>query len=560
MKRVMSGVEFCEQFRSMESAKTKPQQPVVPDAVAKCLPSRDDYLRMIDLVFEKAGLEDDASEQMVEELLGEAGLRTVLMFYNMANRPEVLAREMTPVTASSVSVGGGEPSSSDSESAGRVPNSEEGSERDVASLYTVPDISVSLPPRKRRAVVSSAPARAPAPKSPQQYKAETEIALSRIFQLGKVAPVLKPGIEPYAPYNGPNVLTMTGFGELGRWGNQILQYAFLVCAAQKTGAKIQVPHWVGTDLFELDNTPVVRRLPSVVEDRTKKANSTFTDEFMEYIQMSNAGCEVSQVFEDVLDASKPEATINNVDVWGWFQWHTRAYVPHKQLLLDTFKPAADVTSHLDKIIETKLRGGKKTTVVGLHLRLGDYKNISASSFGYCAPTSWYLEWLEKIWPTLENPVLFVASDEVDTVLRDFSAYNPVTSDMLGAALPDSRKALGAGFFPDWYILSQCDVLAISNSSFSFTACMLNARPDARFFRAHYADKIVEFDPWDAEPIVHREDEGNALKRISSTLSILYNTQGTKGVMKNLLYELPYQGVRSVVMKAVLRARATRVSA
>ncbi|KAA8495022.1 hypothetical protein FVE85_3263 [Porphyridium purpureum] len=588
MKRVMSGVAFCEQFSSTSGPAAKRQKaagkaPGKPGAPA--MPAQEDYLRMIDMVFENAGLEDGATDFEVEQRLGEAGLRTVLMFYELATasgKKQPLSHSALTATSKM------ELSSSESEAA-CVPDSEDSSSSGDAAMneFMVPGTLASFKVGKKSSkqtrrvsarlsqaavvpVLSSAessevavlpprPPSAEAKGASKKYKAETEIALSRIFQLGSVADVEQPDIEPYAPYDGPNVLTMTGFGELGRWGNQILQYAFLRCAAEKSGAQIQVPYWVGTDLFELDNSRVVRRLPSVIEDRTRKANSTFTDEFMEYIQASNAGQNVEEVFDDVLDTSKPDVQLANVDVWGWFQWHSSVYAPHKQLIMDTFTPAADVREHFDQIISSGLRTAKsgKTTLVGLHLRLGDYKNISASSFGYCAPTSWYLEWLAEIWPTLENPVLFVASDEVDTVLRDFAAYNPITSEMLNAKLPESRASLGAGFFPDWYILSQCDVLAISNSSFSFTACMLNRQPGARFFRAHYSDFIVEFDPWNADPIVHRPEETNALRRIGSTLSILYNTQGAKGVVKNVLDELPVQGIRSIVMKAVLRARALR---
>jgi Glycosyl transferase family 11 len=390
------------------------------------------------------------------------------------------------------------------------------------------------------------------------YNKDTEIALSRIFELGKVAAVEDPSIAPYDPYFGPSVVSMSGFGELGRFGNQVLQYAFLRVYASAHGIEeVQVPAWVGAGLFGLTDRPVQRALPAVVESSQAKANSTFTTEFMDYIKASNAGrpvpeVEFSQLSKVVAGSGCPEA-IKNVDFWGWFQWHTSCYAPYKSFIQDIFAPVPDLNAHMSKIFDRELRnrGGKKRTVVGLHLRLGDYQNIAASSFGYCAPTSWYLELLAKIWSTLDNPVLFVASDDIDAVLRDFSEYDPITADMAGLCMPPSMSHLKAGFFPDWWSLTQCDVTAISNSTFSFSACMVNTHPNALFYRAHYVNRMVPFDPWNSDPIIHRDMSGGGISNALGTLQVVYNTQGTRAVMRNVLYELPYYGLRAAIMKAVL---------
>jgi Glycosyl transferase family 11 len=403
----------------------------------------------------------------------------------------------------------------------------------------------------------------PAVVSGMEYNKETEIALSRIFDLGKAAAVVDPSIPPYAPYSGPSVVAMTGFGELGRFGNQVLQYAFLKVYQARYGIdEVQVPAWVGAGLFGLRDRPVQRALPAVVETKDAKANSTFTGEFIEYIKASNAGREVAEVEAvDLGEGVGEDVVLKNVDFWGWFQWHTSCYRGYKGLIQGVFKPVAEIETPMMKTFNRELRwkGGVRRTVVGLHLRLGDYQNISASSFGYCAPTSWYLDLLEKLWPTLENPVLFVASDDLDAVLRDFAAYSPVTADAAGIVLPAAAAGLKAGFFPDWWSLTQCDVLAISNSTFSFSACMMNTVPSARFFRAHYADRMVAIDPWDADPIVHRDMSGNGLTTTVDALKVVYNTQGTRGLVRNVLYELPYYGLRSAIMKAVLwkNARANQ---
>jgi Glycosyl transferase family 11 len=426
------------------------------------------------------------------------------------------------------------------------------------ALATLPDVEQKslAPVDKARGLIPSLETDFVAPlETSKAYNKDTEIAISRIFDLGKVAAVQNPGIPPFAPYHGPSVVSMSGFGELGRFGNQVLQYAFLrIYAARHSISQVQVPAWVGSGLFGLQDRPVQRALPAVIEYRGAKANSTFTTEFMDYIAASNQGHDVPSVGPSTLDAAVDSKTCPvNVDLWGWFQWHTSSYAPFKRLIQDTFSPVPVLDRHLTEIFnrELRFRGGMRRTVVGLHLRLGDYKNISASSFGYCAPTSWYLEWLAKIWPTLENPILFVASDDIDAVLRDFVAYSPMTADMIGLDMPQSMSALKAGFYPDWWGLTQCDRLAISNSTFSFTACMMNEQPQAQFFRAHYADRIVAFDPWNSDPIVHRDMGGGGLTNAFSTLKVVYDTQGTSGLVRNMLFEIPYYGIRAGIMKAVL---------
>jgi len=520
---------------------------------------------LLDLLYAKAGIHPDATEVEVAALLGADGFDLVARLNGalaVAPRASAAILDVSDVGLSSDDDIG--VSSSTDERC--VPGSPGRLEEDAISiehdLLVVPDmaplpIDHALPtvaptvPDVSRPVKPSTTA-----SEPTAYKADTEIALSRIFELGKVAKVAHPEISPLAPYDGPGVVTMTGFGELGRFGNQVLQYAFLRCYAAKHGnLEIQVPSWVGASLFGLSNPEVARAFPAVVESRDTKANSTFTSDFIDYIKASNAGMDVPELPECTLGADQPRPAAN-VDVWGWFQWHTRAYAPYKTLIQQTFTPVPAVADPLKAAFDKSLRfrGGVKRTVVGLHLRLGDYKTIAASSFGYCAPTSWYLELLAKIWPTLENPVLCVASDDLEAVLRDFAEYDPITSEAAGLELPESFRGKGAGFFPDWYMLTQCDVLAISNSTFSFTACMANTVPGARFFRAHYAHRMEEIAPWDADPIVHRNV--SAL----STLQVLYNTQGAAALARNVLYELPYYGVRSVLMKGVLGVRAARAKA
>lgn len=262
------------------------------------------------------------------------------------------------------------------------------------------------------------------------------------------------------------IVTMSTLGSNGRFANQLFQYAFLRLYALKHQLNYQVPPWVGQQLFGHNDPPIACQLPMLQE--------------------------TSSILADAILPHSKEV-FKSVDLWGYFQYHTSYYAAHKELFRSLFAPLPSIKNALEEGFSRLSSLG--ATTVALHLRRGDY----GYDFFFVPPNEWYLDWLAEIWPTLNNPVLFIASDEPEKVLADFSDYHPVTSASLGLAIE------GADFYPDFYILSRCDITAISNSSFSFAACMLNSTGKA-FFRPTLAQKkLVPFDPWNSE-VVLRDTE------------------------------------------------------
>ena len=114
----------------------------------------------------------------------------------------------------------------------------------------------------------------------------------------------------------------------------------------------------------------------------------------------------------------------NVDFLGYFQYHTKFYAPHKEFFRSLFKPVSKIDEKLQIVLQRLYSKGK--TLIGLHLRRGDY------GYGpfFVAPSVWYKEWLDGFWETLDDPVLFIASDEPEEVIGDFEEYKPITSNDL----------------------------------------------------------------------------------------------------------------------------------
>lgn len=255
-------------------------------------------------------------------------------------------------------------------------------------------------------------------------------------------------------------VTMSTLGANGRFGNQLLQYGFLRMYAEVHGLAAEAPDWIGRDLFDLDDPLCGPGLPPVREDQAD--------------------------FVASLNRKIPEIW-RNADLWGYCIYPTGGLRPHRDFFRRLFRPGRKVAAAAAQAED--VLGSRGETVVAVHLRRGD--------FGYgrfwIAPAAWYAQWLDAVWPTLRRPVLYVATDDPASA-AELARFRPVTAADLGIDLP------GAEFYPDFHVLTRASLVAISNSSFSFVAAMLNegaatlVRPDLR------ARGLARFDPWDA-PVV-----------------------------------------------------------
>lgn len=264
-------------------------------------------------------------------------------------------------------------------------------------------------------------------------------------------------------------MSALGSNGIGRgFGNKLFQYIFLKTYARRHNLQVETPEWIGRYLFGCNDPAISCQLPSVAQ--------------------------VSPSLEDD-PVAKADQPYQNVDFIGYFQYHTRYYAPDRDYIRSLFRPVPEVQAVMDAGVRRLRSQGE--TMIGIHLRRGDYEKRPEDHF-FVTPSRWYLTWLNNIWDSLRNPVLFIASDEPDKVLNDFSDFRPTTSEMLGVTLPKAR------FFPDFFILTQCDVVAISNSTFSFAACMLNER--AGVFMRPYppVSVLVPFDPWN-DNVLYRTD-------------------------------------------------------
>jgi Tetratricopeptide repeat len=262
---------------------------------------------------------------------------------------------------------------------------------------------------------------------------------------------------PRQPNPEMSCITMTTLGANGRFGNQLLQYGFLRMYAGVHGLEVEAPDWIGRDLFDLDDPLPEGPLQSVSEEE----------------------------FDLVASLNGEDPVVHaNADLWGYCCYPTAGLARHRSLFRGLFRPGRRVRPTV-AAAEQRLRaaGG---TLVAIHLRRGDF----GSGRFWVAPGAWYAQWLAAIWETLHDPVLYVASDD-PSAAAELARFHPLTSADLGAEIP------GAEFYLDFHVLTRAHRLAISNSTFSFAAAMLNEGATGFQRPVRERSRLVPFDPWDA---------------------------------------------------------------
>lgn len=265
------------------------------------------------------------------------------------------------------------------------------------------------------------------------------------------------------------VVSFSKMGTFGYFGNQVLQYAFIKTYARQHGFDCEVAPWIGNYLFGTRDNPISATRPAIVD-----------------------------VDPRLIRQETPPP--RDCDFEGYFQYHTSRYAAQRAYIRSLFRPTEEVAALVVPGWQRIRERGK--TLVGLHLRRGDF----GQGFVYITPTSWYLKWLDDVWPTLDDPVLYVASDNPSLVVRDFARYRPATAADMGV------KMFHAPYYPDFFALTQCDLLAIPNSSFSFVAAMLNERLQRSVRSVLPLQSFVAFDPWNDDPL-YREHSAEEFAHI-----------------------------------------------
>lgn len=229
-------------------------------------------------------------------------------------------------------------------------------------------------------------------------------------------------------------VSITSLGNYGRFAHQLQEYLFMRWQADTTGVVLETPDWVGHLVFELDDP-----YPTGQRRHVQRPGNWIEKEVLERGAQALAG----------YDFFSPGA---------FGQWQPA----HVDLARRLFRLRPCWQAMLEAPLAT-LRGGHQT-LVAIHLRRTDQK-------GRCKlpDNRWYLDWLRQAWPGFADPMLYIASDDLDAVLGDFAEFSPSCVRDLAGCIP------GLEWLHDFHVIMNADAAAISQSAFSYVACMLNTR-------------------------------------------------------------------------------------
>lgn len=196
----------------------------------------------------------------------------------------------------------------------------------------------------------------------------------------------------------------------------------------------------------------------------------------------HCGLEIEKVF----DIKLPEATrfSNFVSIlyvickrMGWTRWENSRHFTKYDIVFDGYWLDSFFYKDIDvkkmfRFRDTLMTGRNgeilemivRTSSVALHVRRGDYRNSeNIELFGKFCDVEYYRNAIEIIKNTVDNPVFFVFSDDIEWVRNNIRPENVVYVDI--------NK--GVDSWKDMYLMSRCRDFIIANSTFSYWAAMLS---------------------------------------------------------------------------------------
>jgi glycosyltransferase involved in cell wall biosynthesis len=259
-------------------------------------------------------------------------------------------------------------------------------------------------------------------------------------------------------------VTISTLGEGGRFANQLFRYAYVKLYALRHGLTAAFPAWEGEQLFGLDDASCADLTFS------RLIFNSFTDDDRELWERNDPPIDV--------------------DLAGYFQELPECWRRHRPLLRRLFQLPPEHLQAIDAWRHDVTDGGRRT-LVAIHVRRGDYRDLQDETTPWFAlvPAEWYLAWLRTIWPTLRDPILYVASDEPEAVRPLFREFESASASFgsTALALPDHVR--------DFEILRRADYLAVCNSSFSRMAAILAPKTQNCFLPSFQTQGFAPYEPW-----------------------------------------------------------------
>ena len=360
-----------------------------------------------------------------------------------------------------------------------------------------------------------------------------------------------------------------------RWGNHIYRTMFLLSAASRHGLHPYLPAWdsgfMGLSAQFFSTCPAAKNDSSVVHVLVAEQKQ-WGGWFDQHPLTNLSGHQIvpASAASDPLSIAQRGVAVYS----GYCQYHHSGFRPYKDVFAAHMRPEARREWALEQMWHRLLFALDDTVLlVAVHVRRGDYGELTDGCFHCRIPVSWYVSWLEQLRanhtltingvrssssqlplrralqsqqaeerqarqtgqsyadPLVLPPVgacsdlfsltssvsvcLLVVSDAIEQVSAEFRAANEhvLTSADVLRYLPTGWELddLAAPHALDWWLMTRAAMLAVSQSSFSYTASLFSRysemEGEGHFWRPQ-ADvgAMSAFDPWSVQYV------DNALQR------------------------------------------------
>lgn len=289
-------------------------------------------------------------------------------------------------------------------------------------------------------------------------------------------------------------VTCSNLGTVGWFGNHFYRYLTLIYLSEEHNQPIQTSEWLGEQVFNLPCQRPNKRLTY------KTVNETGDKHSKDLYKPAHSKVLALKDFEN-----------NNYDVLTHNNafYHTSYIRKYKDTILKKLELSDNIkTKLIPQIYEfLDLQEGEEFVVIHARVKLGRYYNK------WRFPYDWYKQKLNELLAEKGDRIkkIFLCSDDFNLVQENLSEFNLINiNDHIKHDLKPCETAKeiakpgalgGTGcftFVPDFVIMTLCDELLTSDSTFSYAAAMLNRKENARFYKSSIEhNRLVQYDPWNS---------------------------------------------------------------
>lgn len=270
------------------------------------------------------------------------------------------------------------------------------------------------------------------------------------------------------------MITFRNLGKLGRFGNQLFQYAGTRLYAEKNGYNWAFPDWIGTSIFQnIQSYNTLEHLRARLLPTVQLTDMQSITPLQRVQRVAHLWCQRSM--HELYDHPS-----DNIDLYGYLQdpYSLELLRRQKQQVLSFFQ----WQPHVERAYREATK--KCPPWAGVHIRRGDLvkRNLAISTYIY----------RQAIQQHASGKPLYLATD--DSILKQEFQHQAFT---VQDPLPDVYASSPGDLF-DFWMLQQATVIIGGGSTFSWWAAYLGNK------NAYYSPPLTHLWPPNIIPALERQ--------------------------------------------------------